>query len=246
MLISKITSLLFLCNILRKKWVMQLIFCMLISMKSLLQIDTIILMGTVKYSLSSQNSKFAVPLQYLKNKKKVCDEADFLHANISFLQVDFNTLSIKIFYKVILSLLMGMIKHSQSTQSNKFAISLQYLKKEVRNGVHFLHADKHQNFYKLALSFLTEVARHVESTQIRKLVKFLEYIKKRVMQLLLCFIVMQNIQILYGVPVMFITCFWVVMVKNGCGLLDQGTLSRIILMKWAVFACLYKFRKAKC
>ena len=36
---------------------------------------------------------------------------------------------------------MGMIKHSQSTQSNKFAISLQYLKKEVRNGVHFLHAE---------------------------------------------------------------------------------------------------------
>ena len=39
-----------------------------------------------------------------------------------------------------------MVKHSQSTQSNKFAISLQYLKKEVRNGVHLLHADKHQKF----------------------------------------------------------------------------------------------------
>ena len=36
-----------------------------------------------------------------------------------------------------------MMKNSQSTQSNKFAISLQYLKKEVGNGVHFLHADKH-------------------------------------------------------------------------------------------------------
>ena len=44
---------------------------------------------------------------------------------------------------MILSLLLGMIKSSQSAQSNKFAISLQYLKKEVRNGVHFLHADKH-------------------------------------------------------------------------------------------------------
>ena len=39
-------------------------------------------------------------------------------------------------------ILVGIIKHSQSTQSKKFAISLQYLKKEVRNGVHFLHADK--------------------------------------------------------------------------------------------------------
>ena len=40
----------------------------------------------------------------------------------------------------------GMIKHSQSTQSNKFAISLQYLKKEVKKGAHFLHADG-QSFY---------------------------------------------------------------------------------------------------
>ena len=67
--------------------------------------------------------------------------------------------------------------------------------------------------------------RHVHSTQNRKLVKFLQYIKKKVMQLLFCSIVMQNIQILYGVSVMFIlTCFWVVVVKNGCDLLDQGTL----------------------
>ena len=38
-----------------------------------------------------------------------------------------------------------MIKHSQITQSNKFAIPLQYLKKEVRNGGHFGHGDKHQS-----------------------------------------------------------------------------------------------------
>ena len=90
----------------------------------------------------------------------------------SFLQVDFNTLGIKDAYKVLLSFLLGMIKYSQSTQSNKFAISLQYLKKEVRKGVHFLHADE-QSFYKLGLLFLMEVARYVESTQNRKLVIFL-------------------------------------------------------------------------
>ena len=33
---------------------------------------------------------------------------------------------------MIQSLLMGMIKHSQSTQNKKFALSLPYLKKEVR------------------------------------------------------------------------------------------------------------------
>ena len=73
-------------------------------------------------------------------------------------------------------------------------ISLQYhyniSKKEVRKGVHFLHADEHQSFYKLRL-FLMEVARYVQSTQNRKLVIFLQ----RVLQLLLCSIVMQNIQI---------------------------------------------------
>ena len=78
-------------------------------------------------------------------------------------------------------------------------ISLQYLynisKKEVRKGVHFLHADEHQSFYKLGLLFLMEVARYVQSTQNRKLVIFLQ----RVLQLLLCSIVMQNIQIFYRV-----------------------------------------------
>ena len=108
-------------------------------------------MGMVKHSQSFQNVKFAMSLQYLQ--KQVRDDVDFLHADKhqSFLQVYFNTLGIKVSYKLILSLLMGMIKHSQSTQINKFAISLQYLKKEVREGVHFLHLDKHQSFYKLAL-----------------------------------------------------------------------------------------------
>ena len=31
---------------------------------------------------------------------------------------------------------MDMIKHSRSTQSNTFAISLENLKKEIRDGVH--------------------------------------------------------------------------------------------------------------
>ena len=32
---------------------------------------------------------------------------------------------------------MGMVKHSQSSQDNKFAMSVQYLKKEVRDKVDF-------------------------------------------------------------------------------------------------------------
>ena len=38
-----------------------------------------------------------------------------------------------------------------------------------------------------------EVVRHVQSNQNKKLVIFLEYIKKKLLQLLLCSIVMQNI-----------------------------------------------------
>ena len=77
-------------------------------------------MVMVQHSQNSQNSKFAMSLQYLK--KEVGNEVDFLHAdkNQNFPQVDFNTLSIKVFYKVILSLLMGMIKNSESTQSKNF------------------------------------------------------------------------------------------------------------------------------
>ena len=53
-------------------------------------------------------------------------EVDSLYAykDQSFIQVDFNNFDIKVSYKVVLSLLMDMIKHSQGTQSNKVAVSL--------------------------------------------------------------------------------------------------------------------------
>ena len=81
----------------------------------LLQTVTMILMGMVRHSQSSQNSKFVISLQYIK--KEVRDEVDFLHADKhqNFLQVDFNTFGIKVSYRVILLLLMGMIKYFQST-----------------------------------------------------------------------------------------------------------------------------------
>ena len=36
---------------------------------------------------------------------------------------------------------MGMVKNSQSSQSSKFAMSLQYVKKEVKAEVNFLRAE---------------------------------------------------------------------------------------------------------
>ena len=101
----------------------------------------------VKYSLNSQNGKFAVSLQYLKKEIRVVLHTD---NHLSFQQVDFNTFIMKVSFKVILSLLMTyIIKHSQSTQINKLEISLHILKKEGKDGVHLLHVDKHQSFWKL-------------------------------------------------------------------------------------------------
>ena len=45
-------------------------------------------------------------------------------------------------------------QHVQITQSNKFPISLQYLKKELSDEVDFLHADKHQNFLEVYFNTL--------------------------------------------------------------------------------------------
>ena len=63
-------------------------------------------------------------------------EADFLHAGNyeNLLQIDS-------------MILMDMVKHFQSSQNSKFTMSIEYLKKEVRDEVDFLHADaknKHQ------------------------------------------------------------------------------------------------------
>ena len=85
-------------------------------------------------------------LQYLKSQ--VRDEVYFLYPDEHqrFLQVDFNILAIKVSYKVILSLLLDMVKYSQSAQSNKFALFLRSIKNEGTNGAHSLHVHKNQSF----------------------------------------------------------------------------------------------------
>ena len=61
------------------------------------------------------------------------DEVDFLHV-----EEDVG------FQQIITMVLIGMVKHSQSSQNSNFVMSLQYLK-QVRDEVNFLHADKHQS-----------------------------------------------------------------------------------------------------
>ena len=56
------------------------------------------------------------------------------------------SISTNIFYKLIVSLWVCIARHVQSTQNNKFPISLQYLKEDVKDEVDFLHTDKCQRF----------------------------------------------------------------------------------------------------
>ena len=136
------------------------------------QIDTMIFDGDGQVFPNSPKEEICNV--FTISQKRSYKSSCFLHPDKhqSFLQAYFNTFGIEVSYNVILSLLMFMVKHSQSIQSNKFAISLEYLKKEVRDGFHFLHPIKHQSFYKLALSFLMKVDRHVQSAQNRKFVIF--------------------------------------------------------------------------
>ena len=46
-----------------------------------------------------------------------------------------------------------MARHFQITQKNKFAISLQYLTKEVSDEVDFFHAEEHEGFLQINTVF---------------------------------------------------------------------------------------------
>ena len=54
--------------------------------------------------------------------------------------------NIKVFYQLTVSFLLVLARYAQSTQNNKFVISLQYLRKEGKAEVDFLQADKRHTF----------------------------------------------------------------------------------------------------
>ena len=139
--LPKIISFLFCCNILGKKWVMKLIFCIQISMKVSYKLILWFFLWIVKHSQSSGDSKFVMSLQYLKSQVEM-----------------------KLIFCIIIKVCWTLV----STLWAYRVIKKKKLGKEVRDGLcFFLHADKHQSFYKLALLFLMEVDmfRHAQSTQ---------------------------------------------------------------------------------
>ena len=73
-----------------------------------------------------------------------------------------------------------MARHAHITQNNKFAISLQHLKKEVSDAVDFLHADKHESLLQIDTMILMEMVKYSQSSQNSKFAMSLQYLKKEV------------------------------------------------------------------
>ena len=73
--------------------------------------------------------------------------------------------NIKDFFKLILSFSVCVAKHAEITQNNKFAISLQYLKKEASDEVDFLHADKHESFLQTDTMIFEGMVKDSQSSQ---------------------------------------------------------------------------------
>ena len=71
----------------------------------------------------------------------------------------------EVFYKLILLFWVSVTMHAQSTQNNKFVISLQHLKKDVSDEVDFLHADKHKGLLQIDTMNLMEIVRHSQNSQ---------------------------------------------------------------------------------
>ena len=61
------------------------------------------------------------------------------------MKLTFCTMSITVFCNLILSFFIGEVRHTESTENNKYAVSLQHLKKELSYEVDVLRADKHES-----------------------------------------------------------------------------------------------------
>ena len=92
---------------------------------------------------------------------------------------------------------MQVARHVQSTKNRKLVIFLQYLKKKDIDEVYFLQADKHESFLQVDTIILVCLAEQNFACAVKFLVSQLFYRS----------LLMQNIQLFYKGPVMFVvTC----------------------------------------
>ena len=114
----------------------KLIFCMPTNTEGFNKLILSFWACTARHAQSAQNKKFAYLCNILRRTWGL--------KLIFCLQI--NT---KVFYKLIVSLWMCNTRHAEITHNNKFTISLQYVKKEFSDEVHFLDADKHDSFLQI-------------------------------------------------------------------------------------------------
>ena len=82
---------------------------------------------------------------------------------------------------------MCVAGNAQITQNNKFAISLQHLKKELSDEVDFLYADRHESLLEIDSMILRGMLKHCQSSQNITFAMSLQYRKKEVkMKLISC------------------------------------------------------------
>ena len=89
-------------------------------------------------------------------------------------------INMEVFYMLMLSFCVCVTRHAQSTQNNQFAISLQYLKKDVSDELDFLHAYKHKGLLQIDTMTLMEICRHYQKSQNNEFSMSLQYFKKEV------------------------------------------------------------------
>ena len=89
-------------------------------------------------------------------------------------------INMEVFYMLMLSFWVCVTRHAQSTQNNQFAISLQYLKKDVSDELDFLHADKHKGLLQIDTMTLMEICRHYQKSQNNEFSMSLQHFKKEV------------------------------------------------------------------
>ena len=70
---------------------------------------------------------------------------------VHFFCLQINT---KVFYRLMVPFLLCVARSAQSTQNNKFPISMQYLKKKVKDEADFLPAVKCQRFLQIGFIIL--------------------------------------------------------------------------------------------
>ena len=82
------------------------------------------------------------------------------------------------FLQITVIILDGVTRHVQITQNSKFAISLQYLQKELSDETNFLHADQHESMLQIDTMILMGIVKHSQSSQNSKFAMSLQYLKK--------------------------------------------------------------------